>query len=85
MCINPDHLFLGTNKDNTADMIKKGRQRKSEQTLRGERHGSSKLNEEIVRTIRASTGTAKSIGQSLGVPSSTVEKVRARHTWRHVI
>lgn len=24
-CINPDHLFLGTPKDNTADMLKKGR------------------------------------------------------------
>lgn len=24
-CVNPDHLFLGTSKDNTQDMIKKGR------------------------------------------------------------
>ena len=24
-CCNPDHLFLGTNKDNTQDMIAKGR------------------------------------------------------------
>lgn len=25
LCVNPSHLFLGTNKDNTADMLKKGR------------------------------------------------------------
>ena len=25
-CVNPEHLFLGTAKDNTQDMIKKGRQ-----------------------------------------------------------
>lgn len=26
-CVNPDHLFLGTARDNTADMLKKGRAR----------------------------------------------------------
>lgn len=26
ICVNPDHLFLGTYKDNTQDMIRKGRQ-----------------------------------------------------------
>lgn len=26
-CVNPDHLFLGTPKDNTQDMLKKGRGR----------------------------------------------------------
>lgn len=35
-CVNPDHLFLGTAKDNTADMIRKGRAN----VPRGSRHGS---------------------------------------------
>lgn len=34
ICVNPDHLFLGTRKDNTADMLRKGRQ------AVGDRHGS---------------------------------------------
>lgn len=33
-CCNPDHLFLGTSRDNIDDMLRKGRQAK------GERHGS---------------------------------------------
>ena len=37
-CVNPDHLWLGTNADNTADMIAKGRA----VYVRGERHGRSR-------------------------------------------
>lgn len=36
-CVNPDHLFLGTNNDNTQDKVMKGRQ------ARGETNGSAKL------------------------------------------
>lgn len=32
-CVNPDHLFLGTIKDNTDDKIKKGRTKKSHGTI----------------------------------------------------
>lgn len=45
-CVNPDHLFLGTNADNVADMIKKGRQ------ARWEKNGHAKLTLEQVREIR---------------------------------
>lgn len=35
-CVNPDHLFLGTNQDNVNDKVRKGRQRVGI----GDRHGS---------------------------------------------
>ena len=46
-CVNPDHLFLGTQNDNIQDAIKKGRLNNA-----GERNGMAKLNEEQVDEIR---------------------------------
>lgn len=45
-CVRPSHLFTGTNADNMADKVAKGRQ------LRGERHSMAKLTESQVRKIR---------------------------------
>lgn len=38
-CVNPDHLFVGTSKDNTQDMIRKGRKA----SLRGTKVSPEKL------------------------------------------
>ena len=47
-CINPKHLFLGTPKDNTQDMISKKRK------PLGEKHLSSKLTNQQIYSIRNS-------------------------------
>jgi hypothetical protein len=47
-CVNPDHLFLGTDRDNIDDKVRKNRQ----QRMYGEANGRSKLSDAQVAEIR---------------------------------
>lgn len=51
-CVNPEHLFIGTAKDNTADMLAKGRHRIGDRA-RGEKHPMAKLSASDVADIRS--------------------------------
>jgi len=81
-CVNPSHLFSGTQNENIADMIKKGRQRTGR--LAGIKHGMSKISEDDVRTIRASKQTAPVLAKQFGISRSNVGMIRTGKTWRHL-
>lgn len=91
-CVNPAHLWLGTGVENTADKVAKGRQSKGDahrrslvNRARGERQGLARLNEDLVREIRASELSSTELARRLGVGLSTVANVRRGNTWRHVV
>jgi hypothetical protein len=85
LCCNPAHLWLGTPKENTQDMIAKGRRRDPSQVVRGEDVSQSKLTEELVRAIRAEPPmTFKALGEKYGVSAATANKVKLRQIWKHV-
>lgn len=74
LCVNPSHLFLGSQADNVADMIAKGRDRKAS----GTENGKAIFSEEDIRKIRslASSGTRpKEIAKATGFPYSSVYNV----------
>lgn len=77
-CVNPDHLFLGTSKDNAADRDKKGR------AALGEKNGKSKITADIARFIKRSDLSERKIATLLGVHRGTVNAVRSGRTWAHV-
>lgn len=84
-CCNPSHLFLGTNADNVADKIAKGRAVYTGSPF-GSRAGMAKLNEEQVTEIRQllTTGLSQEkIGLRYGVTQGAIWLIAKGKTWRH--
>ena len=84
-CVNPEHLFLGTHKENMIDAKIKGRMRGS--GIFGEGHHQSKVDERHIRLIRlaASLGAShREIAELCGVHRSNVTCIVANKTWKEV-
>lgn len=82
-CVRPDHLFLGSKKDNTGDAIRKGRF-VNPPIKRGVSNHNAKLTDQFVVEIRKSTLSAPALAIRYNVAVTTIEKVRARSAWKHV-
>jgi hypothetical protein len=79
-CVNPAHLFIGSQADNVADMIAKGRAH----DCRGEGGGNVKLTAQQVIAIRAEPLLQRQIAVKYGIERSVVSRIRARRLWRSV-
>jgi hypothetical protein len=97
LCVNPEHMFLGTMAENNADMRAKGRQARGERhgmrkhphrRARGERQGNARLTEADVHAIRQlyATGgiTQKVLGQQFGVSREHVRDIVRGKRWTHL-
>jgi hypothetical protein len=82
LCVNPSHLFLGTNQENIQDASQKGR------LPIGEANRRSKLTPDQVREIRRLYDTGKfgqrTIAKQFGVRQGTIQHILWGITWRHV-
>lgn len=97
ICCNPSHLFLGTNADNTSDMIKKGRmnppsgdrhhaRRRPDKLARGERHGGTRLkwaDVNFIRSLHASGGiTHDELALMFNVCRPAITNILNHKTWK---
>lgn len=85
-CINPNHLFVGTQSDNIKDMYAKGRvpRHRGQAPLPGMKHPAAKLTDDIVRQIRSDNRPAKEWAVETGVHQMTIYKIRNRLRWVHI-
>jgi hypothetical protein len=96
-CVNPAHLFLGTNTDNQRDSIRKGRQAPPEvKSRQGVENGRARLSEADVRAIRAQyvslpkpknypkRGGVTAIARQFGVGAEAVRRIGRGESWSHV-
>lgn len=86
ICINPDHLFVGTHQENMKDKVNKNRQSHvGSPGMHGTKHPQSILTEEQVLEIRAYTGiTDKQIAERYGVSVVNINNIRNRKIWTHI-
>ena len=83
-CVRLDHMFVGTSKDNSIDMVRKDRH------ARGTRQPRAKLNDDAVRDILSggppySRQYVREMSKKYGVAYVTVSKVVwGRRLWKHV-
>lgn len=84
-CVNPSHLFVGTQKDNVADRLSKNRPKTG---ARGERHPRALLNDDLVVSIRRNFsglhGEITDIAKKYSVSESTINSIISGRTWRHI-
>jgi hypothetical protein len=82
-CVKPEHLFVGTQGDNVADMMRKDRHARTV-TMAGERHTGAKITEAQVREIRADKRLCRLIAPEHGISAGNVWLIKTRKAWAHV-
>lgn len=81
-CVNPNHLFLGSAKDNTQDMI-----RKSRDSLIGSKNSQAKLSEVSIveiKTLYQSGISISKISSLFNVVYETIWDIVNGNTWKHI-
>jgi hypothetical protein len=80
-CVNPNHLFLGTQKQNLQDMVNKGR------STRGVKNPMAKLTEEQVKEIKQGFAEGKTdmeLAKQFNMSRQGINGIRKGKLWSYV-
>lgn len=86
-CVNPDHLFLGSQRDNVHDMVRKGRCQKNMLGRYGNLSPLAKLSEQEAREIRrlhADGRSQHSLAKQFGRSPMTINRLVRNISWRNL-
>lgn len=78
VCVRPSHLFLGTNADNAADRVRKGRSA----SQAGDLNPRAKLTRVIVQAIRASGAKTCDLAKQYGISKTAIYRARSMKSWQ---
>jgi HNH endonuclease len=79
-CVNPNHLEIGTVKQNAQDMVRRQRH------MFGEKHYQAKATEALVKEMRGCTSRSDGIriGTNYGISRQSANDIMSKRTWKHV-
>lgn len=77
-CVNPDHIFIGTQQENMTDKVTKNRQAK------GESHGMSKLTKEQAAEAKFSSAKTSELAKKFNCSAVMIRQIRSGLYWRHL-
>lgn len=82
-CVEPTHLWLGSHKENSNDMISKNRHNKKPNVI-GTAHPLSKLDEEKIQIIRKDKRPCAIIAIDFSVSPTLIWNIKKYKTWKHI-
>lgn len=78
LCVNPDHLELGSYKDNSDDKVENNTK------LLGSNHPGAKLSEAQAIAIYADRRSLRTIAREYGISNVTVHAIKHGKLWGHI-
>jgi hypothetical protein len=83
LCVNVDHLFLGTHQENMDDMRNKKRMKMPPHPC-GVNHHFAVLTPKDILDIRLDNRLQKEISKSYNISQSVISNIKTGKTWRHI-